>query len=136
MLLQRLKEYAEERMTLPPKLYAELPVRYVIDLDLQGKLLNFEPRDTSDPANAKTRSGVRRLVPQIQRSVGIVPLLLADNAEYTLGLAREESRPERVQECHRAYLALLHRCASETRSPAVLVVQAFLQASPAEALQL
>ncbi len=48
MLLQRLKEYADQRMSLAPRLYTEAPVRYVIDLDAQGRLLNPEPIDTAD----------------------------------------------------------------------------------------
>jgi len=69
-------------------------------------------------------------VPQIQRSVGIVPLLLADNSEYTLGLARETSRPERVAACHAAYLDVMHRCTDVTGEPAMAAVMRFLTAAP------
>jgi CRISPR-associated protein Csd1 len=135
MLLERLNEYAD-RVPLPPRLYSEAPVRYVIELDGAGRLLSPAPVDTANSANARERRGVRRLVPQVQRTVAVKPLLLADNAEYTLGLAREGSRPERVASCHAAYLALLDRCAAETVDPAVAAVRAFLRGAPLAQLEL
>lgn len=136
MLLQRLKEYADNRMDMPPVLYSEAPVRYIIELGVDGRLLNPRPIDTADNANAKTKRGQRRLVPQVTRSVGITPLLLADNAEYTLGLAREASKPERVAACHASYLALIERCAAATQEPAVAAVLRFLASEPAAQLEL
>jgi CRISPR-associated protein Csd1 len=136
MLLKRLREYADARIELPPTLYVSAPVRYLIELDKDGRLLNPEPVDTADPASPQTRRGTRRLVPQVTRAVGIKPLLLADNSEYTFGLARETSRPERVRECQRAYLSLVERCATETRAPEVGAVHRFLESSPIEQLRL
>ncbi len=136
MLLRRLKDYADLRLQLPPTLYSEAPVRYIVELDATGRLLNPQPTDTIDPASPRTRRGTRRLVPQIQRAVGITPLLLADNAEYTLGLARETSKPARVEACHRAYLALLDRCAAAAHEPAVEAVRTFLSDDPAGQLHL
>lgn len=136
MLLQRLKEYADERLKLPPRLYSETSVRYIIELDGTGRLLNPQPTDTADPASPRTRRGQRRLAPQIQRTAAIRPLLLADNAEYTLGLAREDSKPARVADCHRAYLALVDRCAEKTGDPAVEAVRRFLHADPLAQLRL
>lgn len=134
MLLQRLKEYAEQRLDMPPTLYNEAPVRYIIELDAAGRPLGVI--DTADPSSPRTKRGQRRLVPQINRSVGITPLLLADNAEYTLELAREQSKPERVAACHRAYLALLDRCVEVAPEPAVEAVRNFLQHDPVAQLQL
>src|SRR5262245_50280381 len=111
MLLQRLNEYAD-RLDLPPMLYSESPVRYIIELDRTGRLLNPQPTDTADPASPRTRRGQRRLLPQVQRAVGIKALLLADNAEYTLGLPRDAAKAARVAACHQAYLDLLDGCAN------------------------
>ena len=135
MLLKRLKEYAE-RLDLPPTLYSDATVRYVIELDRSGRPTNREPTDTSDPTNPATRRGLRRAVPQVQRSSGVKPLLLADNAEYTLGLAREKSKPERVADCHTAYLELLRRCDSATHEPEVSAVLQFLESDPVSRLRL
>lgn len=134
MLLQRLKEYADRRMALPPQLYSETAVRYVIELDERGTALGLT--DMADPASPRTKRGARMLMPQVSRAVAIKPLLLADNAEYTLGLARETSRPERVAVCRQSYLDLVARCAAQTREPTVEAILAFLQNDPAAQLEL
>jgi CRISPR-associated protein Csd1 len=135
MFLQRLTEYAE-RLDLPPTLYGEAVIRYIIELDQEGRPLNPEPTDTADPSSPRTKRGQRYLMPQVQRASGIKPLLLADNAEYTLGLARETSRPERVADCHAAYMDLVRRCAQATGEPAVQAVVRFLENDPVAALRL
>jgi CRISPR-associated protein Csd1 len=142
MLLQRLREYADQRMALPPRLYAEVPVRYIIELDISGRPRNPHPTDTADPANPRTRSGERRLAPQVQRTAATRPLLLADNAEYTFGMIRanddtdREKRMRRAQERHRAYLEVLSRCATAVQEPAVAAVQQFLHNNPLSQLTL
>lgn len=135
MLLQKLVEYAE-RLELPPTLYALAPIRYVIEIDSSGRVLNPEPTDQSDAKNPRQRRGLPYLVPQLQRAFGIQPLLFADNAEYTLGLAREKSKPERVVESHTAYRQIVGRCAAATGEPAVAAIAAFLEADPAGHLRL
>ena len=135
MLLQRLAEYAE-RLDLPPPLYTESPVRYLISLDRSGRLLDPEPIDTADPKDRVRRRGELHAVPQVQRTVAVKPLLFADNAEYTLGLAREKSRSERVKACHAAYVELVDRCAAATCEPAVEAVSAFLHSDPLRQLRL
>lgn len=136
MLLQRLKQYAEERMSLPPQLYDEAVIRYIIELDSTGRLLNPEPLDTADPSNRRTRRGQRFLMPQLQRSSGIQPLLFASNAEYTFGLGREKSKPARVAACHEAYLDLVGRCTAATGEPAIKAVRTFLHSDPVSRLEL
>jgi len=135
MFLQRLVEYAVHE-GMPPTLYTEAPVRYIIELDGEGRLLNPEPTDTAEPGSARTRRGEWRLVPRVQRSSSIRPLLLSDNAEYTLGLPREKSNPERVQACHAAYTAQVTTCAEATGEPSVAAVLRFLQGDPLKYLAL
>ena len=122
--------------TCRPALYTVTPVRYIVELDAQGHLTNRLPVDTADPASPLTRRGQRRAMPQVQRSSGIKPLLLADNAEYTLGLAREAPKQARVDAAHAAYLELLERCARATEEPAVAAVLTFLRGDEGAALQL
>ncbi|MBI4499028.1 MAG: type I-C CRISPR-associated protein Cas8c/Csd1 [Chloroflexi bacterium] len=136
MLLHRLKEYADQRLNLPPTLYRIKPVRYVIELHSSGALLNPEPTDTAEPGNRQNRRGIERLAPEVQRASGIKPLLLADKADYTLGYVGSDGKPERVAACHEAFLDLLNRCASVTRAPEVAAVQAFLRNNPLERLRL
>ena len=72
MLLQRLKEFAEsERFVLPPRLYSRRPIRYLIDLDSNGRLLSDFPIDTSDPGDWEVRrvySGWLQLSPDRKAS--------------------------------------------------------------------
>lgn len=136
MLLQRLRAYAEERLKLPPTLYSEAPVRYIIELDGTGRLLTPELIDTADPANRRTRRGQPRPVPQIQRASAVRPLLLADKADYVLGFAKEGAKPERAAAAHRAFIELLRQCAEATGEPAVAAVLAFLTADPLAQLEL
>ena len=135
MLLQRLRDYAS-RLDLPPTLYAEGPVRYIVELSAGGRLLSPRPVDTGDPANARTRRGVRRNVPQIQRTSGIRPLLLADTSKYTFGLARDPDKQARADACHNAYLELVTRCAAETGELAAQAVVDFLAEEPTAQLDL
>ncbi len=130
MLLQRLNEYGARQDGEPdlPSLYSQAPVRYIINLDDEGRLLNPRPTDTANPKVPAEKRGVRRPMPQVTRSVGIKPLLLADNAEYTLGLARDPDKQKRVDACHEAYMALLERCAERTGERAVAAVRAYLRA--------
>jgi CRISPR-associated protein Csd1 len=135
MLLQRLNDYTE-RLALPPRLYTETPVRYIIVLDGAGRLRSRQPTDTADPGNPRSRRGMRRAMPQVLRTGAVKPLLLGDNAEYTLGLPCEDSKAARVASCHTAYLDLLDRCAVATQEPAVEAVRAFLRREPTEQLDL
>ncbi len=128
MLLQRLSEYMD-RPGLPsalPRLYALQAVRYILELDGEGRLLGL-PIDTADAASPVSRRGTRRPAPLIQRAVAIKPLLLADNAEYTFGLGREGSRADRVAACHLAYLDLLRACEAASGEGAVSAVRRFLE---------
>ena len=136
MLLQRLCDYARRLDLPPPPLYSERPVRYIVDLDASGRLLSPRPTDTADPADRRTRRGVRRPVPTVQRAAVIRPLLLADNAEYTLGLARDPSKQARVDKAHAAYLDLIERCAEDTGNAAVRAIVDFLNEDPQDQLDL
>jgi CRISPR-associated protein Csd1 len=129
MLLGKLRDYAG-RLDLPPRLYSSLPVRYIIDLDREGKPLSRELIDTADPASSAARRGVRRLTPSVQRSVGIKPFLLTDKSDYALGHVREGGKPDRVAQCHGAFVDLAERCAEATNEPAVNAVVAFLRRGP------
>ena len=127
MLLQRLREFAEgERFDVPPTLYSLRPIRYLIDLGYDGHLLSPTPIDTSVPGSRAGRRGTLRMAPSLGRANRISPLLLADNAEYTLSVMRENSKPERVSAMHSAYLELVEQCASATGVRSVIAVSKFL----------
>ncbi len=126
MLLRKLVERSE-RIDATPALYSEVPIRYVIDLDPSGMPLG-PPIDTSDPSSPRTKRGQRMLMPNAQRSSGIKPLLLADNAEYTLGVAKPESKPDRVEARHASYVELVRRCVESTQDADIEAIANFLDA--------
>ncbi len=138
MLLQRLVEYAnylekENELDLP--LHRKKWVRYQIDIDTNGRLLASRPFDLAD-TQGKQKRGKQRLLPDTVKTVGVVPLLLADNAEYTFGLAREGSKPERVSQCHKAYMSLLEQCVAQTGNQSASAVLNFLRNDPLGKLEL
>lgn len=135
MLLKRLEGYAAERMSLPPPLYTLTPVRYVVELYADGTPRKRSLTDTADPSNRATRRGTPRLVPSVQRAVGIKPLLLADKADYTLGYVGENAKPERVAAVHRAYMEQLGRCVDGTGASHVAAVHRFLNSAEVERLE-
>ena len=131
MLLQKLVEYSARLEEIAPPGYSKKPVRYLIELDSAGKLRNPHPIDLSDKENKRGKSFA---VPHTVRSSGVKPLLLADNAEYTLGLTRDGSKPEQVKQRHDAYVALVAECAEKTDDNAVTAILHFLQGAAATEL--
>lgn len=111
-------------MELPPPLYSETPVRYIIDLDGDGRFLELS--DTADPKDPRRRRGIPRLMPQVVRTSGIRPLLITDKADYVLGFTKEGAKPERAAAAHQAYRALLDRCVAATALPELRAIQTFL----------
>lgn len=125
MLLQRLREYAEERMSLPPPMYSEQPIRYFFALKENGQFLTL--RDTADKNDKALSGGISLFAPHVKRSSKVRPKLLADNSEYVLGLSKQKSNPDRVQQQHARFVALVNECARETGEPSVSSVVHFLE---------
>ncbi|MDN5344219.1 MAG: CRISPR-associated protein Csd1 [Clostridia bacterium] len=126
MLLESLREYSH-RLDLPPVMYLPTPIRWFIDLDRQGNLLGLVSA-TGPEARGKGRDrGKIIYAPNIVRSSGVKAKLLADKADYVLGLGDEKSKPERVKECHQAFIALIHQCAAATNNKSVQAVLRFLE---------
>jgi CRISPR-associated protein Csd1 len=124
MILSKLKEFAQEQMTLPPAMYAELKIRYLVDLNLDGTIKGqFIPLGGDTKANKR---GNPYTVPFVGRTVGIKPKLLADSAEYVLGTPRPDSKPDRVAECHRQFKELIAQCLEVTQDPKLEAIQIFL----------
>ena len=133
MLLAKLRAYRERLDDLPPPGYAVAWVRYEVHLESDGTLLNPEPVDL---AEGTQKRGQRRHVPQVVRTNGIKPLLLSDNAEYTLQFTTQPRKGRRVAASHDAYMQLLQKCAAATQVPEVEAVLRFLQSNPLSQLHL
>lgn len=129
MLLRRLTQYAD-RLGLPPSLYSETPIRYIIELTDNGSVLGIT--DTADPSDRLSKRGARRPAPEVQRSSGVKPLLLADKPDYVLGFPKDDKphSARRAAECHAAFVAQVERCVKAVEEPATRAVAAFLAGDP------
>lgn len=128
MLLQRLVEYAK-RTSLPPTGYDLVPIKWIVDLDQKCKAEpSFVPLSESDKKGDK---GMVRLAPFRERtSTAIRPKLLADNGEYTFGIAKDGMKGDRnafAKKCNEDYLVLLRECAAETGDQRIPVVIHYLE---------
>lgn len=127
MILTKLKEYAENRMDLPPTMYGENKIAWYIDLTIEGKFEGFVCLKSKE-----AKRGIAMLTPHIGRSSGVKPKLLADTAEYVLGVGRENSKPERVKECHEQFKALIQQCADKIEKVELKAITKFLNTSEIE----
>lgn len=127
MLLQRLKDYADAGRVenMAPVGYKETQIRYIVELDASGGCLGVV--DQAQGGSAREKRGKAMLAPHAMRAYAIRPKLLADNAEYALGIARDAAKQGRVDESHQAFVALVRACAEETGEVAVQTVLAFLE---------
>ncbi|HJT76447.1 MAG TPA: type I-C CRISPR-associated protein Cas8c/Csd1 [Gemmataceae bacterium] len=122
MLLQRLRDHAAS-LDLAPAMYLRTPIRWLLDLNSAGELLGQLIR--TEGSGGRNDRGKEFLAPHRERTVAVMPKLLADNAEYVLGIARDPAKQERVDRCHRAFVALVRDCAEQTKHPAVRAVAFF-----------
>lgn len=121
MILSKLKDYADDRMTLPPAMYGETKVAWWISLTPKGKYEGFVPLKTKE-----NKRGKPTIAPHIGRTVGVKPKLLADTGEYVLGIGRPTSRPDRVAECHEQFKQLIQVCVETTEESAAKAILHFL----------
>jgi CRISPR-associated protein Csd1 len=125
MLLQRLVGYSQ-RISLPPCLYAETPVDWLIDLDANGA-----PRGMVDlrQGSGKQKRGQSHPAPTLGnlRTSAIMPLLLCDNGGYVLGRAAKGKNNQRVQQQHDAFKQLVAHCHQQIPLPETRAVHEFYQ---------
>jgi CRISPR-associated protein Csd1 len=134
MLLNELIRYEEryrkenaarqEQRILPASGYQLQPIKGIIELDADGKLLGIQPLDGGTGTRDR---GKLHAAPEVVRSSGVRAKLLADNAEYVLGLARREG-DQNVTKRHAAFIAELESCLDATGVPQLEVVLKFLAA--------
>ncbi len=135
MLIQELRAYAEDRLALPPPMYQEQPIRYLIALRADGTMVGTM-RDLSSPQDKKLKRGLPMLAPHVKRTVGIRPKLLADTAPYVLGLAGDGAKGGRAEQQHTQFVELVDQCREATGEPSVAAVSSFLAALDRDTLPL
>ncbi|WP_438388990.1 type I-C CRISPR-associated protein Cas8c/Csd1 [Actinopolyspora saharensis] len=109
MLLQRLVEYAKQHTTTQP-FHRRREFRWQLALYSEN---HREPRLASlvDPDDKKSR-GPAHLTPAVTRTVGVAPQLGADDVQYVLGWGDDNTDPERVSQCHEAFVRLIEAWAN------------------------
>lgn len=127
MILSALKDYADHRMTLPPAMYGETKVAWLISLSEAGRYEGYVSLKSKEQ-----KRGQPIVAPHVGRTVGVKPKLLADTGEYVLGIGRPASKPERVKDCHTQFIALVQACFIATNDPLVKAVLNFLTTSELE----
>jgi CRISPR-associated protein Csd1 len=129
MFLRRLKDYAKRISgSLAPAGYDFIAIKWIIPLDIHGKLTG-DPIPTAGKKRKNDPGKLYRAPHRLRTSTAIRPKLLADIAEYVLGIPKTdtENKIRRAAECHQAFVQLVFECAEETREPSVAAVRDFLR---------
>lgn len=129
MLLTKLYELSQRsdiKSKLPIEGYNQVKIRWLIEIDMQGQLIGSGFTSLIG-TEKETKNGTPWMVPDLIRAAGIKSKLLADNGEYVLGVAREDTDPQKVAERHRQFKELVQKCAIETVEPSVQSVANFLK---------
>lgn len=117
MYLQRLVEFAEaNEERFPP-------------LGFKRKKYNWSVNVANDELYFIKAGDQMKEVPDITRSSGTNPILLVDKADYVFGFSAEDASEkgnERAKDRHTAYLALLKKCADETKNEHVAKIYELL----------
>jgi len=133
MLLERLREYAKRvGDDIPPPGYDKTAIKWIVPLDEHGKLSGgLIPTVGRGGTNDK---GKAYMAPhRLRTSTAIGPKLLADNAQYALGVPKSETtsvkQRKHIVECHKAFTELIRECANKTGEPSIKAVSKFLDGS-------
>ncbi len=125
MLLNRLAEYAQNRLDQTPGMYSLRPVKWLIDLDAEGNYLGTT--QLSDGRGGKNDRGKLMNLPHVMKSSGIKAKLLSDTAEYVLGVSDAEEKQERSKACHQTFVTLLKDCVEKTHEKKVQTIFTFIE---------
>ncbi|MCY4616190.1 MAG: type I-C CRISPR-associated protein Cas8c/Csd1 [Chloroflexi bacterium] len=136
MLLNKLRQYHDERMENQPSLYASTPVAWIVEIDSEGRPLSSQPTSRIDDRTARGRRGLDMTAPEVQRSSNILPFPLADTGEYTFGRPRKGRTAKRAVQQHLEYRRRLQECAEHAGEPAVDAVLRFFKRGGASLLDL
>jgi CRISPR-associated protein Csd1 len=108
-----------------PSMYGKVKIRWLIPINADGSRRG-ELLDLKGASKAEQR-GKEFIMPDLVRSSGIKPKLLADNGEYVLGLQKEGADTKKVMERHRQFKDLLQRCFDETQEGAISAILKFYE---------
>jgi CRISPR-associated protein Csd1 len=137
MLLNRLVELARRPGSAVP-FHRDREFRWQLNLTATGELEASTLRPLQDPDVTGRPRGVSHPVPTMVRTVGVAANLAADDAQYVLGWADEDSKPTRVAQCHAAFVDLTQRWADSDHGrvdPTAQAVVAFYRDGGAQQVE-
>lgn len=109
-----------------PSMYVPKPLHWIVELDEDGIAWqirgNFTDGDPNPKGKARLPQPQFKVLPDVKRSSGIRPLLLADSPAYALGWGDDHRRVEKFD----AFRQLVHECAEATDNADVRAVSRFL----------
>lgn len=109
-----------------PSMYVRKPLHWIVELDEDGKAWqirgNFTDGDPDAKGKARLPQPQFKVLPDVKRSSGIRPLLLADSPAYALGWGDDSRRAEKFD----AFRLLIKECAEATDAADVRAVSRFL----------
>lgn len=125
MLLQRLVAMPRDEDDSVPAFYRDRPMRWRLSLTQEGSLASRSLVDLTRPDD-KPGTGKRFPVPYTTRTSGVAACLGADDVQYVLGWCDEDSKPDRVTECHAALVDLVREWAEQAvDDPAAMALSQF-----------
>ena len=112
MLLQRLIERPRAEHAAGPRFYRDRAVRWQLALTSGGDLASVTLIDLADPSDKTRKNGTVLPVPHTTRAAGVAPCAGADDLQYVLGWCDDNSKPDRVQQCHASFAGLVKKWAT------------------------
>ncbi|UVS80617.1 type I-C CRISPR-associated protein Cas8c/Csd1 [Actinokineospora sp. UTMC 2448] len=135
MLLQRLAEHARQDPEGKP-FHRKLAFRWELRLDADGTPMSTELESLVESDEKGRSRPAEHTVPAAVRAFGVAANLAADDVQYVLGWSDEESKPERVDQCHKAFVDLTRRWHDEhPDDPAARALAAFYRQNGPELIQ-
>lgn len=124
MILAQLYQHSQRiQDKLPIEMYGKVKIHWLVELNPDGTLKGSGLKGEGFTGLGK---GEFFTVPDLVRSAGVKPKLLADNGEYVFGVGRADSPTDKVAERHRQFKALVQKCAEVAQESSVEAVAKFL----------
>ncbi|QLY33943.1 type I-C CRISPR-associated protein Cas8c/Csd1 [Nocardia huaxiensis] len=111
MLLERLVSYAREHRGTVPAFHRDREFRWKLDVSATARGIDSVPTLVPLKDPDKPRRGIVHTTPSSTRTVGVSPNLAADDAQYVFGWIDDNTDQARAQQCHEAFVQLIHEWA-------------------------
>jgi CRISPR-associated protein Csd1 len=111
MLLRRLVDHARLDPDSRP-FHRNLVFQWQLRLDTDGRPVTDRLETLMQPDAKGRLRGAEHVVPAMVRTVGVAPNLAADDVQYVLGWVDKDAKPDRVAQCHAAFVDLTDRWAA------------------------